>query len=84
MFFFGDDVSDVVDNADVIVADDAQGDAILRRAFSAPLSFDDAIAEASAQFGCVGTVGTVDFDASADGDDPEDVSALDGAAALCQ
>ena len=52
--FFGNDVGDVAHNADVVVADDAQGGGILTAALAAPTSLDDAIAETLAQFGALG------------------------------
>ena len=57
---------------------------ILRVALSAPCRLHDAIAEAPAQFGGVGTVGTMNLDASADGDEAENPVAIDGVAAMCQ
>ena len=54
LLVLGDDGREVVDDAEVVVANDAQGDAILRRALAAPLGAHDAVAEAAAHLGALG------------------------------
>ena len=46
LLFLRDDIGDVVDDADVVVTYDAQGDGILVVALSAPTGFHNAVAEA--------------------------------------
>ena len=76
--FFGDDAGEVVDDADVVVANDAQGDGVLAGALAAPLGAHDAVAEALLQLGGVGAVLAVYLDAAADGDEAEYRVAIDG------
>ena len=72
------DAGEVVDNADVVVADDTQGDGILAGALAAPLGTYDTIAEALLQLWGVGTVLTVYLDAAIDGDKAKHLVAIDG------
>ena len=83
-FFFRDDARDVVDDAQVVVAHHFEGEAVLTGVFAAPAGLDDAVAESAAQFGGIGAVVAVDFDAAAHGDEAEDGVAVDGLAAFGQ
>ena len=84
LLVFRDDARQVVDDAQVVVAYHPECYLILRRSLSAPLGLDDAVAEASTHLGRIGAVGAVNLDASADGDESEDVVAVDGVAAVSQ
>ena len=80
----GNDIRDVADDTDVVVADNMEGRAVLRRTFSAPARFHNAVAEPLAHLGRIGTVGTVNLDAAADGYKSEDGVAIDRSAASRQ
>ena len=45
LLFLADDVRDVVDDADVVVAYDAKGDGVLTATLPCPLRFDYSVAE---------------------------------------
>ena len=84
LLFFGNDAGNIVDNTNIIITDDAQGGGVLYLSFTAPFGPDDTITEPFTQFGCVGTVDAVDLDSSVDGDEAEDIIAIDGVATLGQ
>ena len=73
-----DDAGDVVDDSQIVVAHHLERDGILISSLAGPLRLDDAVAEAFAQLGRVGTSGAVDFDTSAACDKTEYVVAIDG------
>ena len=75
---FRDDTREIVDDTDIIGADDAQGNAVLRRALPTPLRLDDAVAIATTQFRGIRTVSTMDLDTAVDGDETEYRVAIDG------
>lgn len=81
LLVLADDVGDVADDADVVIADDAQRDVVVGTALAAPLRTDDAVAKAALHLGSVGAVGTVDLDAAIDGDEAKHLVAIDGVAA---
>ena len=66
------------------LSDNTQRDGILRRTFAGPAGLDDTVAETATQFGRIRTVGAVNLDAAADGDEPEDTVAIDGITAAGQ
>ena len=61
LLLLGYDACDVVHNAKVVVANDAQGDVVLRLSLAAPSCLYYAVAEAFARFGGVGAVLTVNL-----------------------
>ena len=75
--FLGYYRSDIVYDADIVVANDAQGDGILSVALAAPFSLYDAIAKASTKFGRIRAVATVNLDTSAHGDEAKYIIAID-------
>ena len=48
--FLADDVCDVVDDSDVVIADDAKGDGVLAAALACPFCLDDAVADIKPQY----------------------------------
>ena len=71
LLVLGDDARQIVHNADIIIAHDTQGDAVLRRALPTPLRLDNALTITASQFRRIRTVGTVDLDTAIDGDKAE-------------
>ena len=73
MLVLGDDGGEVVDDSEVVVADDVDdgGEGVLAVP-GCPACPDDAVGEALDEFGSVRTVVAVDFDASSCGDESED------------
>ena len=80
--FLADDVGDVVDDADVVVANDTKGDGVLTAALACPLGSDNAVAEALTQLWSVGAVLAMYLDAAATGDKAKDIVAIDRLAAF--
>ena len=76
-------ISDVVDDADVVVADDAKGDGVLAAALACPLRFDDSVAETLSKLRSIGAVLSVNLDAAAAGDEAKDSIAIDWLTASC-
>lgn len=76
-------ISDVVDDADVVVADDAKGDGVLAAALACPLRFDDSVAETLSKLRSIGAVLSVNLDAAAAGDEAKDSVAIDRLTASC-
>ena len=83
VLLFGDDGRDVVHDAQVIVAHDAERDGVGACSLACPACFHDAIAKAVSHGGCIRTVGAVDFDAAALRHESKDVIAIDRIAAAC-
>ena len=81
-FVFRYNRCDVRNDADVVVAYDAQCDGVEVLSLSAPSCIHDAVSESFVQFRCVGAVCAVNLYASCDGDESEDVVAVDGPAKL--
>ena len=65
LLLFRDDARDVIDNAEVIVANDVEGDGIGASALSCPLRSHDAVGEALLHGFCVGAIDAVNLDTAA-------------------
>lgn len=83
LFFLADDVGNVVDDTDVVVANDAKGDGVLAAALASPFRLDNSVAEALAKLRGIGAVLPVNLDAAATCDEAKDLVAIDGLAASC-
>ena len=84
LFVLRDNAGQIVDDTDIVVADDAKGDGILAGALAAPHGSDDAIAETLLQLGSIGAVLTMNLDTSAYGNKTEHAVAIDGLTATGQ
>ena len=84
LFLLGYDGGDVVDDAEVIIADDAQGGGVLRLALATPARLHYAVAEALAHLRGVGAVFAVNLYSARHGDKSEHVVAIDRVAAFRQ
>ena len=82
--FFRDNARNVVDDAEVVVAHNFDGDAILSCTLSAPSGFHNAVAKAFAQFGGVRTIGAMYLYSAAHRNETENWIAIYGLAAFGQ
>ena len=82
--FFWDDARDVVDDTDIVVANNMESNGVLWGPFTAPFSFYNSVTESFAELGSIWTVGAMNLYPTIDGNKAKDIVAIDGVTTLSQ
>ena len=84
VLFLGDNRSNVVDNTQIVLADNVERNGVGALSFASPTGFHDAVTATFVECGSVRAAFAVNLDAAAHGNKGKDVVTVNGIAATCQ